>query len=84
MTRKETLEGIASLANEKEICGLIEVQQELSEICLHFTQAIENYYGECPNTDTAARAFYDKCVALNRMVNEWLGTMLHAHFSKNE
>lgn len=81
MTREETLKGIAALPSEEGICGLIEVQQELSSVCLHFVQAIKAYYGECPKTETAASEFCDKCKALNGMVNDWLGTMLNAHFA---
>lgn len=81
MTREETLKGIAALSSEEGICGLIEVQQELSSVCLNFAIAIEDYYGECPNTETATSEFCDRCKALDEMVNEWLGSMLAAHFS---
>lgn len=81
MTREETLKGIAALPSEEGICGLIEVQQELSSVCLHFSLAIEAYYGECPDTETATSEFYDRCKALDGMINNWLGSMLCGHFS---
>ena len=78
---EETWKGIEALSSEAGICGLIEVQQELSSLCLHFENAIMDFYGENSDTDNAISEFYDKSKAMDGMITEWLGTMLYAHFA---
>ena len=83
MTREETLKGIAALSGNESILKLIEVQQELSCVCCHFAEALEDYYGERQQgPQEAIQNFYDKSKEMDSIINAWLGEILYCHFSE--